>query len=61
MARRTERDQIRAVSLTAWRAYDTYLRSNRVTSGVRNYGEVVRLMVGTRFMPGWRPVVRSPD
>jgi len=61
MARRTERDQISAVRFAAWRAYDSYLRSNRVTSGVRNYGEVVRLMVGTRFGPGWRPVIRTQD
>ena len=61
MATRSERDQVRAVSTAAWRAYDRYLRSNRVTSGVRNYGEVVRLMVGTRFGPGWRPIVRTQD
>jgi hypothetical protein len=59
MARRTARDQVRAVSLTAWRVYDRYLRANRVGTGVRNYGEVVRLMAGTRFGPGWRPVLRS--
>jgi len=61
MDRRTARDQVRAVSLTVWRVYDSYLRSNRVTSGVRNYGEVVQLMVGTRFARGWTPVVRSQD
>ena len=58
MADRSERDQVRAVSLVAWRTYDTYLRSQRVESGVRNYGEVVRLMAGTRFQPGWRPALR---
>jgi hypothetical protein len=57
MAARSERDQVRAVSLVAWRTYDTYLRSQRVESGVRNYGEVVRLMAGTRFQPGWRPTL----
>jgi hypothetical protein len=61
MTRRSERDQISAVSFAAWRVYDGYLRSNRVTSGVRNYGEVVRLMVGTRFASGWTPVVRPQD
>ncbi len=61
MARRSERDQIRAVTLTAWRAYDRYLRANRVDAGVRNYGEVVQLMVGTRFGPRWTPVVRAQD
>jgi len=61
MARRTARDQVRAVSLTAWSLYDRYLRANRVAGGVRNYSEVVQLMVGTRFEPGWTPVVRSQD
>jgi hypothetical protein len=59
MAERSERDQVRAVSLMAWRTYDAYLRSQRVESGVRNYGEVVRLLAGTRFEPGWRPVLRT--
>ena len=55
MAERSERDQVRAVSVMAWRTYDTYLRSQRVESGVRNYGELVRLLAGTRFENGWRP------
>jgi len=58
MAERSERDQVRAVSVMAWRTYDTYLRSQRVESGVRNYGEVVRLLAGTRFDAGWRPALR---
>ena len=58
MAARSERDQVRAISLVAWRTYDTYLRSQRVESGVRNYGEVVRLMAGTRFHAGWTPALR---
>jgi len=61
MDRRTARDQVRAVRLTAWSLYDRYLRANRVASGVRNYSEVVQLMVGTRFGPGWRPVLRPQD
>jgi Protein of unknown function (DUF3810) len=60
MAERSERDQVRAVSLVAWRTYDTYLRSQRVESGVRNYGEVVRLLAGTRFDAGWKPVLKAP-
>jgi hypothetical protein len=55
MAARSARDQVRAVSLLAWRTYDTYLRSQRVEGGVRNYSEVVRLLAGTRFEAGWRP------
>jgi hypothetical protein len=30
-----------------WRAYDTYLRANRVAAGVRSYGEFTSLLVGT--------------
>ena len=55
MAERSRRDQVRAVSVMAWRTYDRYLRSQRVESGVRNYGEVVRLLAGTRFENGWKP------
>jgi hypothetical protein len=58
MADRSRRDEVRAVSLMAWRTYDSYLRSQRVDSGVRNYGEVVQLLAGTRFAPGWRPALR---
>jgi hypothetical protein len=59
MAARSERDQVRVLSVAAWRAYDSYLRSNRVSSGVQNYGEVVRLLAGTRFEPGWAPILRQ--
>ena len=58
MADRSARDEVRAFSLAAWRTYDTYLRSQRVESGVRNYGEVVGLLTGTRFDAGWRPMLR---
>ena len=59
MAERSARDQVRAVSEAAWRTYDTYLRAQRVESGVRNYGEVVRLLAGTRFEAGWVPVLKQ--
>jgi hypothetical protein len=57
MAARTSRDRVGTISRASWRVYDRYLRSNRVDSGLRNYGEVVRLLAGTRFDPGWRPVL----
>lgn len=60
MAARSERNQVRSVSEAAWRTYDTYLRSQRVGSGVRNYGEVVSLLTGTRFKAGWEPGLREP-
>jgi hypothetical protein len=34
---------------------DKYLRANRVPEGIRSYGAVLRLMLGTRFDPGWTP------
>ena len=58
MRQRNNRDQIRIVSFVAWRTYDSYLKTNRVASGIRNYDEVVRLVMGTRFGSGWIPVRR---
>jgi len=58
MAARSARDQVRLVRQTAWRTYDRYLRAQRVGSGLANYGEVVRLLAGLRFAPGWEPVAR---
>jgi hypothetical protein len=41
------------VHRTAWRAYDRYLRANRVESGVANYDEVVTLALGSRLSTPW--------
>jgi hypothetical protein len=35
--------------------YDEYLRANRVAEGIASYDAVVRLMIGTRFDPHWKP------
>ena len=43
----------------SWRAYDHYLRANRVREGVRSYSEVVNLILRTRFDEGWTPVRRD--
>ena len=56
---RNRRDQVRVVSLAAWRVYDRYLRANRVPSGMRNYDEVVSLVLGTRFIEAGVPALRS--
>ena len=37
---------------------DGYLRANRVPEGIRSYEAVLRLMLGTRFDPGWTPRAR---
>jgi hypothetical protein len=38
-----------------WRAYDGYLKANRVEAGAASYAEVVRLVLGVRFGPDWTP------
>ena len=43
------------VHRTAWRAYDRYLRANRVESGVANYDEVVTLALGSKVSTPWLP------
>ena len=43
------------LSAAAWRAYDSYLKTNRVAAGTRSYGEVVQLVLGTRFADDWTP------
>ncbi len=59
IAERNRRAQMPAVTRTAWRIYDRYLRTNRVESGVRNYDEVVALVVGTRFVAAGVPAPRA--
>jgi hypothetical protein len=59
IAERNRRDQVRSVSLVAWRVYDRFLRANRVSSGVRNYDEVVTLVLGTRFSADGVPALRA--
>jgi hypothetical protein len=38
-----------AIQRASWRAYDQFLKANRVAEGVRNYDEVVTLVIGTRL------------
>ena len=38
--------------------YDEYLRANRVAEGIGSYDAVVKLMIGTRFDPHWKPARR---
>ena len=53
---RIRRGQIPSLQRASWQVYDTYLKANRVKSGVRSYGEVVTLLLRARFGPGWTPV-----
>jgi uncharacterized protein DUF3810 len=59
IADRFRRQVSPAVSAAGWRAYDRYLKANRVEAGAASYAEVVRLALGVRFGPGWTPLVRE--
>ena len=48
------------VRLVAWRLYDGYLKTHRVSAGVASYGGVVALVAGARFGEGWLPQLRQP-
>ncbi len=56
---RLRRGQIPALQRASWQVYDSYLKANRVESGVRSYGEVVTLLLRARFDRGWTPVRRA--
>jgi hypothetical protein len=52
MRERYEREVSPGVSRAGWRVYDSYLKANRVEAGTASYGEVVRLVLGTRINGG---------
>jgi hypothetical protein len=56
---RMRRGQLPFLRNASWRAYDQYLRANRVEAGVRSYGAVVTLILRARFEDGWTPVRRK--
>jgi hypothetical protein len=43
------------LSAAGWRVYDRYLKANGVEAGAESYAQVVRLILGVRFRPGWVP------
>jgi hypothetical protein len=57
---RVDRSAVRPVREVATRAYDRYLKANRVEGGVQRYDEVVTLVAGTRFDEGFVPRRRPP-
>jgi hypothetical protein len=61
IAERLLRGQFPVLRNASWMVYDQYLRANRVESGVRSYGEVVNLIVRSRFNAGWVPVRRTAN
>jgi len=59
----TIRDRVRrnvnpTVAAAGWRAYDSYLKANRVENGIESYDTVVRLVLGVTFREGWIPLLR---
>jgi hypothetical protein len=39
--------------------YDSYLKANRVELGIASYDAVVRLALGVRFDPEWKPRTKA--
>jgi hypothetical protein len=58
ITRRLQREVNPHVSAAGWKLYDRYLKANRVEAGAASYDEVVKLVLGVRFAPGWTPRVR---
>jgi len=53
------RQQINPTVATAgWKIYDRYLKTNRVEAGTRSYGEVIELVLSTRFGKDWTVPLR---
>ena len=46
-------------SRAGYALYDRFLKANRVEAGIRSYGEVLRLLLGTRFTEDGAPVPRG--
>ena len=58
VAERIRRHTVPMASRAGYALYDRFLKANRVESGIRSYGEVLRLMLGTRFSDDGVPVMR---
>jgi Protein of unknown function (DUF3810) len=56
---RIRKYQIRAANRAGYALYDRFLKANRVEAGVRSYGEVLRLLLGTKFNEDGSPVMRK--
>ena len=58
MSDRVRQYAVPAASRAGYALYDRFLKANRVEAGVRSYGEVLRLLLGTRFTDDGAPVLR---
>lgn len=56
---RIRRYAVPVASRAGYALYDRFLKANRVEAGVRSYGEVLRLLLGTRFKDDGAPVLRG--
>jgi Protein of unknown function (DUF3810) len=55
---RIRRYAVPVASRAGYALYDRFLKANRVEAGVRSYGEVLRLLLGTRFNEDGSPILR---
>ncbi|MGE5361318.1 MAG: DUF3810 family protein [Bacteroidales bacterium] len=46
-----------ALQAASWQVYDRYLKANRVPEGVKSYSRALVLVLGTRYAPGWKPII----
>jgi hypothetical protein len=58
ISERIRRHAVPAASRAGYALYDRFLKANRVEAGVRSYGEVLRLLLGTKFNEDGSPVLR---
>jgi hypothetical protein len=58
IAERVRRQALPMASRAGYALYDRFLKANRVEAGIRSYGEVVRLLLGTNFTEDGAPILR---
>jgi hypothetical protein len=56
---RVRRHAVPAASRAGYALYDRFLKANRVEAGIRSYGEVLRLLLGTHFTEAGAPMLRK--
>jgi hypothetical protein len=59
ISERIRRHAVPVANRAGYALYDRFLKANRVEAGVRSYGEVLRLLLGTRFGEDGAPVLRE--
>jgi hypothetical protein len=58
IAERIQRQTLPIANRAGYALYDRFLKANRVEAGIRSYGDVVRLLLGTKFDDDGSPVRR---